>query len=193
MGVKISALPPAGTLADDDETPFVDDSVAATKKFTLAGLLVWLQSKTSWVLTAMINNGAVTPDKLGLGALTATIATGQTTTSAGVVNLATVGPSVTLNIGANGMALVLMQFSYSNSVINEGGLVFYSVSGASTMNDIPVINANRASRAATSIQVSGYALVTGLTPGSNTFLMRYGNNSGGTSTYSARQMIVIPL
>ena len=41
---KISALPPAGTLADDDETPFVDDSVSTTKKFTLAGLLVWLQS-----------------------------------------------------------------------------------------------------------------------------------------------------
>lgn len=39
---KISALPPAGTLADDDETPFVDDSVATTKKFTLAGLLTWL-------------------------------------------------------------------------------------------------------------------------------------------------------
>lgn len=57
---KISALPPAGTLADDDETPFVDDDVATTKKFTLAGLLVWLQSKVGWIVTAMLADGAVT-------------------------------------------------------------------------------------------------------------------------------------
>jgi hypothetical protein len=50
---KISALPPAGTLADDDETPFVDDSVAITKKFTLAGLKAWLQSLTAWVTAPM--------------------------------------------------------------------------------------------------------------------------------------------
>lgn len=54
---KISALPPAGTLADDDETPFVDDSVGSTKKFTLAGLLVWLQSKTAWIVNAMVADG----------------------------------------------------------------------------------------------------------------------------------------
>lgn len=60
---KISALPPAGTLADDDETPFVDDSVAITKKFTLSGLLTWLASKTSWIVTAMIADGAVTAAK----------------------------------------------------------------------------------------------------------------------------------
>ncbi len=60
---KISALPPAGTLADDDETPFVDDSASSTKKFTLAGLLVWLQSKTSWITTAMIGDAQVTAAK----------------------------------------------------------------------------------------------------------------------------------
>lgn len=36
---KISALPPITTLAPDDETPVVDDSVATTKKFTVADIL----------------------------------------------------------------------------------------------------------------------------------------------------------
>lgn len=51
---KISALPPAGTLADDDETPFVDDSAATTKKFTLSGLKTWLQSLTAWISSVML-------------------------------------------------------------------------------------------------------------------------------------------
>lgn len=46
---KISALPPAGSLADDDETPFVDDSASTTKKFTLTGLKAWLQSLAGWI------------------------------------------------------------------------------------------------------------------------------------------------
>lgn len=54
---KISALPPAGTLADDDETPFVDDSAAATKKFTLSGLKTWLQSLAAWVTPSMRTGG----------------------------------------------------------------------------------------------------------------------------------------
>jgi hypothetical protein len=61
---KISALPPAGTLADDDETPFVDDSAAQTKKFTLSGLKTWLQSLTGWITTAMIGDDQVTVPKI---------------------------------------------------------------------------------------------------------------------------------
>lgn len=51
---KISALPPAGSLADDDETPFVDDSVSTTKKFTLTNLKTYLQSLSAWVSSAML-------------------------------------------------------------------------------------------------------------------------------------------
>lgn len=65
--VKISALPPASTLADDDETPFVDDSTTSTKKFTLAGLLAWLQSKAGWITTAMIGDNQVTAIKTAFG------------------------------------------------------------------------------------------------------------------------------
>lgn len=36
--VKISALPPLASVANDDEMPIVDDSAAATKKFTIADL-----------------------------------------------------------------------------------------------------------------------------------------------------------
>lgn len=64
---KISALPPAGSLHDDDETPFVDDSTSQTKKFTLAGLKAWLQSLASWITTAMIGNNQVTAIKTAFG------------------------------------------------------------------------------------------------------------------------------
>lgn len=62
--VKISALPPAGTLADDDETPFVDDSAATTKKFTLTVLKEWLQSLVGWISTAMLADDSVTAAKI---------------------------------------------------------------------------------------------------------------------------------
>lgn len=61
---KISALPPAGTLADDDITPFVDDSTSSTKGYTLSGLKAWLVSLVGWVVTAMIADEAITLAKL---------------------------------------------------------------------------------------------------------------------------------
>lgn len=67
--VKISALPPAGSLADDDETPFVDDSTASTKKFTLTILKEWFQSLVGWITTAMIGDGQVTAAKLDSSAI----------------------------------------------------------------------------------------------------------------------------
>ncbi len=78
---KISALPPAGSLADDDETPFVDDSVGSTKKFSLSGLKTWLQSLASWVTTAMLANNAVTSTKLTAALLSPQASTGDLSTS----------------------------------------------------------------------------------------------------------------
>ena len=61
--VKISALPPMTTAADDDEAPIVDKSVTTTKKWTLSLLTTYLKSLTNFVITAMITDAAVTPPK----------------------------------------------------------------------------------------------------------------------------------
>lgn len=181
-GIRTS-LNPDGTVKDDAVTTnAIEDDAVTTPKID-----------DEAVTTPKVDDGAITPSKLGLAPQTAEVLTGQSTTSAGTVNLATVGPSVTVDVGANGMALLLMQCTYSNSVIAEGGGLFFSVSGATTMTDISLPISSRAQRAATVHHYSGFMLVTGLTPGSNTFLMRYGANTGGTSTYSNRRIIVIPL
>jgi len=188
---KISALPPAGTLADDDETPFVDDSVAITKKFTLAGLLAWLQSKTSWITTAMLSDTQVTPSKLDLDPATAEVSTSQTTTSATFTNLATVGPSVTVNVGVNGLLLVILYSSSDNSVSGVSNRMGYDLSGANTLA------AADAFASMTGInqleRKSSVFLHTGLTPGSTTLTMKYRAGTSGTASFSNRKITAIPL
>lgn len=109
---KISALPPAGSLADDDETPFVDDSASQTKKFTLSGLLVWLQSKTAWITNAMITNNTVTADKINW-------------TTSGEIWWEELGRTV---LGSNGDTLSIQGLEAKKhvrlliSVVNSGGL-----------------------------------------------------------------------
>ena len=61
---KISALPPMTTAAADDEAPIVDDSATQTKKFTLTVLKEWFQSLVGWITAAMVEAGAITPEKL---------------------------------------------------------------------------------------------------------------------------------
>lgn len=187
--VKISALPPMTSPDGDDEAPIVDDSVGSTKKFTLTLLKEWLQSLSGWITTAMLNNGSVTPDKMGLNSQIAEITTSQTTTSTSYTDLATVGPSVTVNIGANGMALVCIFSIMTNSGagINYAGV---EVSGASSVSPTNV-NACRNTGTST-IGASRTFLQTGLTPGSNTFTMKYNVNSG-TGTFFNRSISVIPL
>lgn len=147
----------------------------------------------SAVETAKVNNGAITPSKLGLGQQTAEVLTNQTTTSASIVNLATVGPSVTVDVGASGVVLLLVSCNYKNSTSNEGGGLFYSISGATTRTDVTLNVSSRQQTANIYLLYATYELITGLTPGSNTILLRYGANTGGTSNYMNRRIIAIPL
>jgi hypothetical protein len=185
---KISALPPAGTLADDDETPFNDDSVTTTKKFTLAGLLTWLQSKTSWIATAMITNGQVTPDKLDLDPAEATVATSQTRTATSYGDLATVGPAVTVTVGANGIVLLHLQAVTNNSA--NTGFMGFVASGANTIAaaDTKTIR----NTATVDVSAAKLFILTGLTPGVTTFTAKY-KVSGGTGTWYDRFIAAIPL
>lgn len=191
---RIPSLPALTTAATDDELPIEDVSASTTKKMTLTKLKEWLQSLTSWITTAMLNNGLITPDKLGLGAATATVATSQTTTSSSPgIDLATPGPSVTVTVGANGQVLLLMTSNYSNNTLGEGGNFYYIASGANTIAATAFMNTERQNGASRTQQIAGIALVTGLSPGSTTFKLAYGANTGGTSTYAQRVLTAIPL
>lgn len=147
------------------------------------------------VVTANVTNAAITPDKLATGAATALVAAGETSTSTSYTDLATAGPAVTVTIGANGLALVILYSYLQGSSAASGHSAFYgfAISGATTQA--------AADNAALRYQPwTGNALgklgasfvVTGLTPGSNTFTAKY-KVDGSTGTWIDRRISVVPL
>jgi hypothetical protein len=136
-----------------------------------------------------LNASAKMPvDVLGTGALTASVATSQTTTSTAYADLATVGPSVTVTIGANGLALVIVG---ADQLDGTGYCVTSFV--ASGANTIAASDA-RALINATNVEIaaSKVILLTGLTPGATTFKLQY-RVTAGTGTFLNRDIAVIPL
>lgn len=142
------------------------------------------------VVTANITNAAVTADKLATGVQAATVATAQSTTSTTPADLATSGPSVTVTIGANGLALVLVSANHTN-ITNEASNLYYVVSGANTIAATAISESRVAS--AQTYELTGFALLTGLTVGSTTFKVQYAVSGGGNATYSDRRIVVLPL
>ena len=183
-----------GTHADTITTDTINENTAANG-VTIDGLNI-KDSKlvtANSVVTTNITDDAVTVNKINLGEQGAAVATSQTTTSTSYADLGTVGPSVTVTIGSSGVALLTMftQAALTNSL--EYILVSYEASGANTIAASD--NRSAAFRTASTNQespLSYVVLLTGLTPGSTTFTMKY-RVSAGTGTYQRRHMSVIPL
>lgn len=129
------------------------------------------------------------PSSLSTGAQADYVAAVQSVTSASAyTDLATVGPSVTVTIGSNGLALVSIYSYLSNSSSGYTGMGFV-VSGANTIaaDDTSAIfnigtNGNR---------FGATFLLTGLSAGSTTFKAVYKGNN--TATFSSRRIAVVPL
>lgn len=122
----------------------------------------------------------------------ATITTTQTTTSASYTNLATTGPSVTVTTGSS--ALILIAAGLSQNTLNGYASASYDVSGATSVSagDDWAVTL-RAAVANQQITAGTADFRTGLTPGSNTFTMRYmAGSGGGTATFFNRRIAVIP-
>ena len=118
------------------------------------------------------------------------VATSQTTSSTSYTDLATVGPTVAVTTGT--LAMVLFASRIQNSLTNGAAEVSVAVSGASSV----------AANGAWSLKLDGIAsanalrlgmvhMFSGLTPGSNTFTLKYLVGSG-TGTFSDRELIVLP-
>ncbi|MFT2016286.1 hypothetical protein ACMA1D_10650 [Streptomyces sp. 796.1] len=121
----------------------------------------------------------------------ATVNTSQTTTSLAYTDLATVGPSVTLTTGTR--ALVFLNSGTSNTSANVQNSFSYAVSGATT------IAASDTWRGLVDGVAAGAApkfgtvhFVTNLTPGANTFTMKY-KTGFGTATFYGRNIIVMAM
>lgn len=123
----------------------------------------------------------------------AAVDTSQTTTSGSWANLATTGPSVTITVPSTGAVLILMEAETQNSTDGVRCEFSLAVSGANTISedDQRLRLQSRAVVVSAPIYAGGARLLTGLTPGSTTFLMRYRVQSG-TGTYLNRKLHVIP-
>jgi hypothetical protein len=131
----------------------------------------------------------VTPNQLNLAPAQAVVQTSETRNNTVFGDLATVGPSVTVNIGVNGIALVGVYSGISPSAASYGGMGFV-VSGANTLaasDDYTVFIAGGASDG----RIGNAFMLTGLTPGSTTFKAQY--KSGAVTTFTSRRIWVIAL
>lgn len=142
--------------------------------------------------TALVNS-TVTADKLATGAAAATVATSETTSSASYVQLATTTDTVTVTIGANGLALVSIGCGASNTVANNGNYMSFAISGATTQAAADTFSSSNRTAIANFGTYHGRTfLVTGLTPGSTTFGARY-RTEANTATIADRKISVVPL
>lgn len=136
-------------------------------------------------------NAIITPDKLALSPDEDYVATVEGTTSAFPVDLATSGPSVTVTIGANGIAMVFLSTRMINSAATGSNQMGFAASGANTIAGADSYSLVKVGDAAQ--RFGAPFLLTGLTPGSTTFTAKYGRGTTGTATFSDRRIAVVPL
>lgn len=125
--------------------------------------------------------------------VSAFVAASQTTASAAYTDLATVGPVVEVDIGASGKALVVVGCNMFHSAVNGIVGMSFAVSDATVRaaGDNESLQFTSATAAA-QFEASRTSLVTGLTPGLNTFTAKY-YASGANGTFRRRNLVVIPL
>lgn len=117
--------------------------------------------------------------------------TAESTTSTSYADLATVGPSVTVNCSA---AVVFISAKLSNPNAGRGAYASVAISGSTTRtaNDFQMISMG--GMAADNPLRIASCMAFATTSGTNTFTMKYKSQPGGTpSRFEHREMVVIAL
>jgi hypothetical protein len=130
------------------------------------------------------------------GAATASVATQEGTTSSSYTDLTTTTDTVTVIVGASGKALVFLSAQLQNSGFICYAWMGFAISGASTVaaNDArAIMYQNVYNGGSPQAQYGAPYLLSGLTPGSTTFKLKYKAASGGTASFNNRAIAVIPL
>lgn len=132
---------------------------------------------------------AVFASPISGNAVTANVATSETTGSTTYVQLTTTTDAVTVSIGTSGACLLVLTCDIANSGANFSAMS-YTISGANTFtaNDTNAL----ANSGTTELAMSWSTVLTGLTAGSTTFTAKY-RVSAGTGTFKRRFISVIPL
>lgn len=115
----------------------------------------------------------------------------QSTTSTTFTDLATVGPSVTVDTGTSAI-VTMATFAYNSLGAGNTAMIGVAVSGATTIAANTEYARTTFWAGNASVYMGGTFLVTGLTSGSNTFTMKY-KVDGSTIFFGNRYMTVTPL
>lgn len=144
---------------------------------------------TGQILTAAGLNAAFT-GLLSQFTAQQSIATDQSTTSTSYTDLTTPGPAVTVtSVGT--LAVILWSAHTYNNTANCGTLSTVAITGATT---IAAADANGAhwhehASANASDECAQFMFAT-ITPGSNTYTMKYKRAAGGTAHWERRRLFV---
>lgn len=142
-----------------------------------------------------IGSPAAAAAAAGFNPTFATVNTAESTGSTSYTDLTTVGPSVTVTVGASGKLMII--FGALITTVSSGwfGVVSPQLSGANTLAAADANSVQFGSNS-TAIygQVSRTIILTGLNPGSTTVTLKYkSGQSGFTWQFSFRDVTVIPL
>lgn len=137
---------------------------------------------------------SVLPTMLGVTADSSNVATSQNFAGTSFGDMGTVGPSVTVTVGVNGIAVVILTCNLANDTGTARSIAGYVVSGANTVaaSDTQAIWSAQVSGATAPNQMSSVYLLKGLTAGSTTFKMQY-RVTAGTGTFQNRYIAVLAL
>lgn len=120
---------------------------------------------------------------------------GATLTSASFVDLATFGPTVTVETGSSAIVLCNARVWNDNG---EQSVFSYDVSGSTAIGAsdnyaFTMDGTNNAANNQNRWHGALFDLTTSLNPGSNTFTMKYRSGGAGTARFRWRAICVIPL
>jgi hypothetical protein len=118
---------------------------------------------------------------------TAFISNSETTTSGTFTDLATVGPSVSIQTGT--IALVLFGTELDTSDDSFGAYMSVAVSGATTI--VASVTYAVSSFFQENFLTLSYGVLLTVNAGSNTFTAKYATDSGATGTFRNRRITVI--
>jgi hypothetical protein len=120
----------------------------------------------------------------------ATVSGSETTTNTTYADLTTSGPNITVTTGTQ--ALVFISSRIGNSTATATSYASWQCTGATTVAvDDRFAVEFQPEGASRNMRATAALLVTGMTPGSTTFGMRY-RVTAGTGTYGYRQISVLP-
>ena len=165
------------------------DLVVANGPATLARLGV---GSNGQVLMADSTQTAGVKWASGVSAASDSVSTSEFTTSTTYADLATAGPDVTLAVGPLGVAIVSVSGETWDSIVSGIAQPYasFSCSGANTVSPSDANALGVWSSDGTQIAASKTVVLTGLTPGSTTFTMKY-RVTDSTGTFKNRQIGVV--